>query len=101
MFYDKVINRIKKTPIKELGRLVVINTKDTNNIYVDIQPITEQAKKYEFGQDIQGTKQMFSDEGFSVDDIILYKNKTYRIEKKIEWDDYYNYSLLEVDIKWQ
>lgn len=64
----------------------------------DIQPIDEKAYKYTWGEDIKSKLQMFSDESLKVDDIIIYNNKTYKIEKKVKWDDYNIYAILESDV---
>lgn len=71
------------------------------DIKADIQAITLEKVKELYGYDIQATYKMYCDEVLDESDIILYKGKTYKIEKIIEWDDYSIYLLSEkvIDIE--
>lgn len=65
----------------------------------DIQPMTEQAIKYTWGNEIKSKLQMYSEENLLVNDILVNDNKIYKIESKIDWKEYKIYALLETDIE--
>lgn len=68
------------------------------NVKVDIQAITLEKVKALYGYDVKATYKMYCDETLDEADIILYNDKTYKIEKIIEWDDYSIYLLSETVI---
>lgn len=96
-FYDKSFFTTKVIEQKVLMQLQKLYIKD-KEFDCDIQPIDEKAIKYTFGNDIKSRLQMFSNENLEVNDIIIYNNKSYSIEKKIQWDDYFIYAILESDV---
>lgn len=97
-FKNFVINTTTKTTTKNLGREITFYTISTP-IQCDIQPIEESIKTKTWGNDIESTWQVFCDEDMNVGDIIIYNNKSYSIEKKIDWISYKIYAIKEVDIK--
>lgn len=98
MFYEKEIYTVKKiVEENEIGQIIEKYVKD-KSIMVDIQPINAYAKANTWGNDVISQKEVYCDEILQVGDILLYKNKTYEIEKRIEWDDYNIYAIKGVDI---
>jgi hypothetical protein len=73
----------------------------TEPILVDIQPYSSQKSLKDYGYDIETTKRMFCDiiDYISEENIIKYRNQYYKIQKIIEWDDYYSVLLLETEIE--
>lgn len=97
-FYNKTYFTTKYTKNKnKIGQWIKGYSLD-QSYPCDIQPIDERAYKYTWGEDIKSNIQMFSDESLKVDDIVIYNNKTYKIEKKVKWDNYNIYALLESDV---
>lgn len=93
-FKNADIETTIKTKIKnEVGQLVEAYTRGNNSIRVNIQPIDIKAIKYTWGEEIKSQFQMYADELFSVGDIIIWKNKTYEIEKHIPWNSYNLYAI--------
>lgn len=98
-FYNNVYSTTKYTENKnKIGQVIKIYSLD-RDYPCDIQPIDEKAYKYTWGYDIKSNIQMFCDESLNIDDVISYNNIPYKIEKKIPWDEYYVYALLESDMK--
>lgn len=98
-WYNKTCYTTKVTEEKnKIGQLIKTYKKD-KLFKCDIQPIDEKAIKYIWGEQIKSNIQMFSNENLLIYDILVNDNKTYEIEKKIPWDDYYIYALLESDVK--
>ena len=95
-FYDKTF--FTTTLVEEKIHMQVIKKYVKSDSFdCDIQPMDEKTIKYVFGEDIKSRLQMYCDENLNVDDVIIYNNSSYRIEKKIPWDDYYLYALMEWD----
>ncbi len=65
---------------------------------VNIQPITEKAIKTVWGTEIKAKWEMRSDKSLNIDDIVIYKNTSYRIEDKKEWLTSTVYALIESDV---
>ncbi|WP_066892942.1 hypothetical protein [Clostridium nigeriense] len=98
-FYDKELYLTIKTKVKnKIGQLIEVYKKN-KVFYGDIQPIDEKALKYTWGEDVKSNLQLFTDENILVNNILVYDNKAYKIEKKINWIDYKIYALLEVDVE--
>lgn len=97
-FYDKKYSTTrvesKKNTIGQIIKKYVLE----KEYKADIQPIDEKSFKYIWGNEIKSNLQMFCDENLQVNDLIVYNNTAYRIEKKVPWDDYNMYALLESDV---
>lgn len=65
---------------------------------VNMQPITEKAIKTVWGSKIKAKWQMITDKSLKVNDIVIYKNTSYRIEDKKEWLTSTVYALIESDV---
>lgn len=65
--------------------------KDT--IECDIQPIGNEKIKRDYGYNIEANFKMYSDTELNESDIVLWNNKTYKIQKNIPWNDYNIYLL--------
>lgn len=97
-FKDFTIYTTTKETTKTLGNVLTTYLKKSA-VQCDIQPIEENTKTKTWGNDIESTWQVFCDEDMNVGDIIIYNNKSYSIEKKIDWISYKIYAIKEVDIK--
>lgn len=84
----------KKNPI---GQLINFYKKE-ETCKCNMQPVDEKAIKYTWGSEIKSNLQMFTDENLEVNDIIIYNNKAYRVEKIVPWGDYNVYAILESDV---
>lgn len=98
-FYDKEVFKTKLIEEKNnIGQLIKSYTIDIS-FMADVQPILEESKSTVWGENIKGKYEMYCNEEFKIDDVIVYIGKSYIIENKIHWDDYFIYSLLERDVK--
>lgn len=98
-FKNAEIETTNKTKIKnEVGMLVEAYVRCNNILQVNIQPIDIVAMKKNWGEDIESKFQVYADELFSVGDIIIWKNKTYEIEKHIPWIAYNLYAIKDKDV---
>ena len=98
-FYDKEIFKTELTTSKnEIGQSIESYKLIDIPIECDIQPIDEKSIKTTWGEDIKSNIQIFCDEGLKVGDILTTKDIVYEIEKKVPWDDYYIYALLESEV---
>ena len=98
-FYNKTISLTVETSEKNAIGQCIKHYRKGEDIACDVQPIDEKGYKYTWGQDIKSNLQVYCDEILNVDDVVIYNNKVYKIEKKIPWDDYNIYAILEADIK--
>ena len=57
-------------------------------INCDIQPTGTEKIKKAYGYDLEANFEVYSDEELNESDIILWNNKTYKIQKVIPWNDY-------------
>lgn len=97
-FYNKEVYSVKKIETEnEIGQIIEKYVKD-KLFMADVQPINAYAKANNWGNDVISQKEVYCDEILQVGDILLHKNKTYEIEKSIEWDDYNIYAIKGVDI---
>lgn len=97
-FYTKSYCTIKKNKHKnEIGQVIESYIKD-KSYKCDIQPIDERLYNYTWGNDIKSNLQMFCNESLQVNDLLVINDKPYKIEKKINWDDYSIYALLESEV---
>lgn len=100
-FKNKEVWTTTKTTIKDnKGQLIVKYDKGIRFL-CDVQPVTAESIKKTWGIDLESSKQIFSDVFLKVGDIVLYKNVSYEIEKKVEWDSYNIYAIKEMDVKIQ
>ena len=88
----------KETSKNAIGQVLTTYKKD-RGISVNVQPITEQSKQKDWGNNIDATYNMYSDITLEVGEIISYNNKSYRINKAIYWNTYNIYALLEADVE--
>jgi hypothetical protein len=93
-----VYSTIKTKDKNKIGQLIKGFKKD-KVMYGDIQSIDEKAIKYTWGEDIKANYELYLDEDIQVNNILVYDNKAYKIEKKIVWINYNIYALLEVDVE--
>lgn len=97
-FCDSTITTTIKSSYKDKGQ--VITSYALYKTYdVDMQPIEEATKVKTWGKDIEATWQMYTNIDLEEEDVIVYNNKSYSIEKKIDWISYKIYAIKEVDIK--
>ena len=96
-FKDSTITTTTKTSIKDKGQVITSYTLD-KTYDVDMQPIEESIKAKTWGNDIEATYQFYSDIELAVEDVIVFKNKPYKIEKIISWISYNIYAIKEVDV---
>ncbi|MGG7159177.1 hypothetical protein [Clostridium perfringens] len=80
-----------------IGQIIKKYSKDVD-YKGNIQPIEEKAIKYTWGEDIKSKLQLFTDVDLAVTDLILYNNKSYAVEKIVNWKDYFIYAILESDV---
>lgn len=99
MWYNKEIFKTIETIDKSDTGKVTSGYIKGSYFMGDIQPIDERAYKYTWGNSIKSNIQLFADEVLKVEEIVIYKSITYRVEKRIQWDDYNIYALLESDVK--
>lgn len=97
-FKDSTITTTTKTRIKDKGQVITSYYLD-KTYDVDMQPIEESRKAKTWGEDIEATYQFYSDVDLAVDDVIVFKGKTYMIEKIIDWISYKIYAIKEVDVR--
>lgn len=97
-FKDFTIYTTTKEATKNLGNILTTYLKKTA-VQCDIQPVEESAKAKTWGNDIEATWQVFCDEDMNVGDVIIYNNKSYSIEKKIDWISYKIYAIKKVDVE--
>lgn len=98
-FKNATLYKTTKTSVKnDIGQFI-----DTyvigDSIEINLQPIEEKAIKYTWGSDIKASLNFYSTNNFCVDDIVVINNKTYSIEKVIDWVDYKLYAIIESDEK--
>lgn len=67
-----------------------------STINCDIQPIGVEKIKASYGYILEANYRMYADELLNESDIVLWNNKTFKIEKIISWNDYNIYLLKDV-----
>lgn len=99
-FYNNEIYlATKSTARNEIGQEIDGYVRKITAIKCDVQPIDEKGVKYTWGEDIESNLQVFCDELLEVDDIIIFNNKVYQVEKVIDWGDYKIYAIKSSDIE--
>lgn len=104
LFYDKEIfiytygEKKDKDGVTREGYTKLITT---DSIMVDIQPYSSEKAKKEYGYDVVTTNIMFCDfiSEITEDAIIKYNNKTYSVQKILDWQEYLDVLLLETEVK--
>lgn len=91
IFTTKVIEKKEHMQIKK------IYCKD-KEFKVNIQPITEKAIKTVWGSEIKAKWQMITDKSLKVNDIVIFKDNSYKIEDKKEWLTSTVYALTESEV---
>ena len=99
-FYDKKINVYSYSDdnYDEFGVSCDGYSLKYEDIFVDIQPIGEDKIKKSYGYDIDANYEMYSSQLLQESDIVVWDNKTYKVQKIIPWDDYYISPLLQEDV---
>lgn len=97
-FCDSTITTTVKSSYKNKGQLITSYTLD-REYNVDMQPIEASRKAKTWGEDIEATYQFYSNVDLAVDDVIVFKGKTYMVEKVIDWISYKIYAIKEVDVR--
>lgn len=69
------------------------------DIAVDIQPIGQEKIQQSYGYNIEANYKMYLGQDITESDIVLWNDKTYKIQKIIPWDDYNIALLLQEDVK--
>ena len=90
MIYFKnatIYTTTKTTSRNEIGQMISTYVKD-KAVEVNIQPITEQSKTMDWGNDIEAQYNVYTDDYFNLDDLISYNDKPYRVVKIIDWQSY-------------
>ena len=68
------------------------------NIFVDIQPIAEDKVNQSYGYNIEANYEMYSSQLLQESDIVVWNDKTYKVQKIVQWDDYYISLLKEEEV---
>ena len=101
MFYTKTINiyvdsqpSIDEYGIVHKGELTLVDT-----LLVDVQPIDRLRSQKEYGVDINISWRIFSPLNQYIIDgaYVEYKGKMYKILNAIEWDDYIEFLIGDLD----
>lgn len=95
-FNTNTLYKVNKTTVKNELKQNISTYKKGNSFTGDIQPITETSIKYDWGYEIKSKLQLYCDEEFKVNDLVMLDDKLYKIEAKSKWS-YGLYALLESD----
>ena len=106
IFHEKTIDIYKYAKVFDYDECVNKKkyVKEFESVKCNVQPITSKKAKEEYGYDIECTKRVFinyedlDEESIKESDIILYKNKTYNVQKKIAWNTYMILLVLEYKV---
>ena len=90
-FYDKKINVYSYSDdnYDQFGVSCDGYSLKYEDICVDIQPIGEEKISQSYGYNIDANYEMYSSQLIEESDIVVWDNKTYKVQKIIPWDDYY------------
>ena len=107
IFHDKTIDIYKYEKVFDSDECVTKKkyVKKFESVKCNVQPITSQRVKEQYGYDIECTKRVFIDyedldeDNIKESDIIVYKNKTYNVQKIIVWNTYMILLILEKEVK--
>lgn len=99
MFYDFIVNIVilNNSLVNDIGQTIKKYVKD-KEFTCDIQPSTSELVRKTFGEDIESIYTMFCDEGLNLGTYILFNDKVYEINSKVDWVDYKIYSLKGCDV---
>lgn len=93
-----IYNTTKKNETKNsIGQLIDTYRMDTE-YKCSIQPISEKAIKYVWGNKIKSEIQIYCNEDLKINDVIIINSKAYKVEDKKDWIDYKMYAILEAKI---
>ena len=107
IFHDKTIDIYKYEKVFDNDEGVTKKkyVKKFEGVKSNVQPITSQKAKEQYGYNLECTKRVFIDyenldeENIKESDIILYKNKTYNVQQIINWNTYMILLILEKEVK--
>lgn len=102
MYYNKLIDVYQYGKHKnEYNETVKGYSKVLENIECDVQPYSAEKLEKQYGYKVECTKRIFCDiyDEIQESNIVVYRNKTYKIQKIIEWDDYLEIAILEYEVK--
>ena len=99
-FYDKKINVYSYSDdnYDEFGVSCDGYSLKYENIFTDIQPIGEDKVKQSYGYNIEANYEMYSSQLLQESDIVVWNDKTYKVQKIVPWDDYYISLLKQEDV---
>ena len=69
------------------------------NIFVDVQPIGAEKVTQSYGYNVEATYEVYLSQDIAESDIVVWKDKTYKVQKIVTWDDYNIALLLQEDVK--
>ena len=103
LFHDKYIDVYAYGKYKDSDGVTRKGySKKISDLRCNVQPITSQRAREQYGYSVDCTKRVYLDDLDNIveSDIILYKGKTYNIQQIIEWNTYSVLLILEkvVDI---
>lgn len=102
MYYTKSIDVYTYGKHKnEYNETVKGYTKSLEDISCDVQPYSAEKLEKDYGYKVECTKRIFCDiyDEIQESNIIVYRNKTYKVQKIIEWDNYLELMILEFEVK--
>ena len=99
-FYDKKINVYSYSDdnYDSNGVSCDVYSLKYENLFVDIQPIGEEKISQSYGYNIDANYEMYSSQLIEESDIVVWDNKTYKVQKIVPWDDYYISLLKEEEV---
>lgn len=96
---NATIETVIKTSIKNnIGQVIEGYKKSGISYKVNIQPIDIKSIKYTWGEDIISKYQVYADEILEVGDIIIWNNKTFEVEKVIDYINYRLYAIRDKEV---
>lgn len=100
MFYNKEIEIYNLCSYEdEFGVTHEDGYKLVGSLMVDVQPYSSEKLKKDYGYDIECTKRIFMDfnKNMVESTLIKYRNEIFEVKKIIEWDDYLDIAIKELD----
>lgn len=93
MFYNFDLNIYNE--VTTTNELYVTSTEYIldKNIKCDIQPSSQTILKKTFGELIESLYLIFADEDLELGTVVEFKGCKYRINQKVDWIDYFIYSV--------
>lgn len=85
-FYNSILYKTQKVKNKNnIGQQIETYVK-ANSFKADVQPAGANLVKKTFGEDIECSFVIYCDELLKTGDVIVYKDKTYKVVKTLPWD---------------